>query len=399
MKKSLLYTGVAVIVLAVIMLIVLNKQPQKFDRRITLDKKQTHPYDLSILREKLPLLFNNPRAIENRQSPKDWFTYDSSSDGKTIFFLVTRHFSPDEDELGELMDFVRQGNQVFISTPYMNDAAEEYFGLNEDWGQDKDSGATTLQSPPFTDKASFINPGRSFSSFFRNVDLVHYFVLSKDEGGNADFVKLNAGKGSFYFHSNPLLLANYFLLHGNNLSYLEKVASLMPQKQDKIIWDEHYVYKTSRGEKTDQPSFLHVLFSVPAFKWAFTIALILLLLYVLLGLKLLQRAIPLWEKPRNETLDFTKTIGRLYFAQGDNLNLAKKMSVYLLEYIRNKYFINTNTLNEDFIANIAAKSGYSEELTKEMVGHVAFIQSANKVSEQQLATIYQSFSKFYKHTS
>lgn len=399
MKKTLLYTGIAVIVLAVIMLTVLNKQPQKFDKRITLDKKQTHPYDLSILHEKLPLLFNNPRVIVNRQSPNDWFHYDSSSDGKTIFFLVTRHFSPDEDELGQLMDFVRQGNQVFISTPYMNDEAEEYFGLNEDWGQDKDSGAATLLSPPFAKEVSFLNPGKSFSSVFKSVDLVHYFVLGKDERGEVNFVKLNVGKGSFYFHSNPLLFCNYFLLQKNNLNYLEKAASLMPQKQDKIIWDEHYIYKTSRREKTDQPSFLHVLFSIPAFKWAFTIAIILMVLYVLLGAKLLQRTIPLWEKPRNETLDFTKTIGRLYFAKGDNLNLAKKMATYLLEHIRNKYFINTNTLDEDFIASVATKSGYGEELTKQMVGYIILIQSANKISAQQLADIYQSFSKFYKHTS
>jgi len=386
-------------VVAVLALVFLKQRPKQFDERITLDTKYDKPYDLSVTYNSLPSLFNNAAITINRKPPGDWFDVDSSADGKSIFFLVTRHFNPEEDELQDLFDFVKQGNQVFISTPYMNTVAASYFGFEEDYGYFKDSGATSFTNPPYNRDTTFFNPGNHYTSSFSGVDSLHYTVLAKNEDNTPALIKVDAGKGSFYFQCNPFLFCNYFLLYQNNINYLEKVASLMPKQQNKIIWDQYYLYKLEKNDRVDQPSPMHVLFAIKPFRWAFVIGIALLLAYILLGLKRSQRIIPAWEKPRNDTLDFTKTIGRLYFAKGDNTNLAKKMATYLLEFIRNKYFISTTTLNEEFIKNLASKSGYDEGQAKDMVGHLVYIQGGHKVSEQQLATIYQSFSTFYKHTS
>lgn len=399
MTKRVIYIAVIVGVVAILALLFLRQRPKALDERITLDTKYDKPYDLSVAYNNLPLLFSNATIKTNRKSPDDWYDSDSSANGKTIFFLVTRHFNPEESELQSLFDFVKQGNQVFISTPYMNSEATSYFGFDEDYGSYKDSGTTRFINPPYSSDTTFVNPGLHYTSVFSGVDSLHYAVLAKNEDGTPALIKVDAGKGSFYFQCNPFLFCNYFLLYRNNINYLEKAASLMPKQHDKIIWDEYYQYKREKNSRNDPPSPLHVLFGIAPFRWAFVIGISLLLVYILLGVKLLQRLIPAWEKPKNETLDFTKTIGRLYFAKGDNTNLAKKMATYLLEHIRNKYFISTAVLNDEFITKLTSKSGYSEEMIKEMVGHLVYIQSDHKVSEQQLATIYQSFSTFYKHTS
>ncbi|HWB24636.1 MAG TPA: DUF4350 domain-containing protein [Chitinophagaceae bacterium] len=406
MKKVFIYIIIGAGLIAVLALVFSQQQKQQFDRTVTLDRKYKKPYDLAIAYSQLPLLFNNATTKVNRASPRDWFDTDSSADGKTLFFVVTRHFNPNVTEMRYLLDFVKQGNQVFISTPYMNDDAKQYFALGEDgafnfrvYDYYRDSGTTYLKTPPFTGDSSFLNPGFNYSTHFTDVDSQHYYILSRNEDGYPDLVKVNVGKGSFYFHSNPFLFANYFLLWHNNITYLEKIASLIPPDKNKIIWDEYFVYRLSDNDRGQPPSPFHVLFSVSAFRWALIIGLVLLLLYVLLGVKLLQRLVPAWEKPKNETLDFTKTIGRLYFAKGDNTNLAKKMATYMLDFIRNKYFISTAILNEDFIKSLSSKSGYNEDEMKKVVGHLVYIQADHSVSEEQLAEIYEAFSKFYKYTS
>jgi len=400
LTKKIIYIATGVCVLAILLLVFIQPQKQEIDRRVRLDKDNDKPYDLSVTYNSLPLFFDHATVKVNRQSPKDWFDTDSSADGKTIFFLITQHFSPNESELRYLLSFVKQGNQVFISTPYLNRVAKDYFGIDEYYDEfSRDSGKAFIKSPPFSKDTAFENTGFDWRSYFTDVDSAHYYALGRNNDGDLNFIKINAGKGSFYLHSDPLLFANYFLLYRNNVNYLEKAASLMPQQQNKIIWDEYFIYKTSSDENPKPPSPFSVLFGISAFRWAFLIAGGLLLLYAILGIKLLQRLIPAWDKPKNDTLDFTKTIGRLYFNKGDNTNLAKKMATYLLEFIRNKYFISTTNLNDEFIKNLSSKAGYGEEATKEMVGHLVFIQGDNKISEELLGTIYQSFSKFYKHTS
>ncbi|HVX49600.1 MAG TPA: DUF4350 domain-containing protein [Chitinophagaceae bacterium] len=408
MKKTFIYIIAGVIVIAILALVLSQQQKQEFDKRVTLGRQYKDPYGLEVVYTHLPMLFNNGKIKINRDPPNYWYDPDSALDGKTIFFAVTQHFDPNRSEMHQLLNFVKKGNIAFISTPDMDDDAKQYFALGEEgffnfklYNYFKDSGTTYLSNPPFTKDTSFLTPGYSYTTHFIDVDSLHYYILSRNENGYPDLVKVDAGKGSFYLHSNPLFFSNYSLLWHNNLNYLEKIASLMPADKNKIIWDEYYMYRLKDNERNNpgNASALHVLFNTPAFRWAFILGIALLLVYILLGAKLMQRLVPVWDKPKNESLDFTKTIGRLYFEKGDHTNLAKKMATYLLDYVRNKYFVSTATLNDEFVNNLLNKSGYDEEETKKVVEYIIYIQAGNKINEQKLAEIYQTFSKFYKHTS
>ena len=88
----------------------------------------------------------------------------------------------------------------------------------------------------------------------------------------------------------------------------------------------------------------------PPLAFAFWLSLILLLLYILFGGKRVQRIIEQLKPNENTTVTFTETIGRLYLQKKDNKNIADKMITYFNEYIRNTYFLNTNLVNDDFIA-------------------------------------------------
>jgi hypothetical protein len=195
------------------------------------------------------------------------------------------------------------------------------------------------------------------------------------------------------------LFTNYFLLSNNNKDYFEKALSVIPKNDKRIIWDEYYKYKQDANTGQNEPSPFRVLFSYPAFRAAFLLAIILIALWVLLNMKRAQRIIPPFKKNTNESLDFVKTIGRLYYDKKNHLNLAGKMATYFLEHVRSKYFISTSELNEEFIQRLGNKSGYGEDNIRSLTNAVIDIQNATSLSEIQLNNYYKQFSKFYKYTT
>lgn len=66
-------------------------------------------------------------------------------------------------------------------------------------------------------------------------------------------------------------------------------------------------------------------------------------------------------------MDFTKTIGNLYYQEGDHHTIIEKKIIYFLEHIRNEYMIDTYTLDDAFIEKLQLKSGKSFEDIKKAV--------------------------------
>ena len=108
--------------------------------------------------------------------------------------------------------------------------------------------------------------------------------------------------------------------------------------------------------------------------------------------------IPPWEKPKNESLDFVKTIGRLYYDKGDHKNLAKKMSAYFLEHIRTNYKLATHTIDKNFIDAVHFKTGYSVEELRRIVEFISFVDTAPAISETQLSNFHKQLETFYQNT-
>lgn len=409
MKKNSLYIIGAVIVLLVFIFITVNmKKQHAFDERVTLNRKYKSPYGLYITYNLLGSMFAGSQTNVSRVSPLSWDNKGYIEEGKTLMFLVSRQFNPTRDELDYLNEFVKSGNQVFICTSAMSSNAKSYFNIEEEsyavsermgFGFMYDSANSVLLKPPFPQRGLFFNPGFTYNSFFRDLDSNYSEPLGRNKVSQVNYFRKRSGKGSFFFHSNPFLFANYFLLHKDNVQYLESVLSLVPGNVKKIIWDEYFVYKLPENENVQEPSPLRILWKYPAFRWALLLALSLLGMYVLLNIKRLQRIMPVVGRPRNESLDFITTIGRLYYEKGDHANLAKKMVIYFLDYVRNRYGIKSAALDDEYSNLLSAKTGFEEGKANALVQQMAYIQSAEVISEQQLIDLYSGISSFYKQVS
>lgn len=406
MNKVLPYILGSVLLGAVIILFVTgnNKRNRTLDERITLRKQDKIPYGTYVAYRNLKHIFPNASIYTNKYEPGFWDSL-SVHDSKQAFIAVCGRFDPDEGEMKRLISFAENGNDVFISAMKISYDAEKiincstndyklpsYFG-DELVGTDTMN--VTLSDPPYDKIYKYSYPGKPYGSVFTRIDDKTTNVLGEAED-LTNFIHLRAGKGNFYIHLSPMAFSNYFILHKNNMDYYEKTLSVIKPDVTKVLWDEYYLNKRSSDNERKKTSWLTVLFRYPALKAALLTAIFALLLYVLLEMRRKQRMIPVMTKPRNDSLDFVKTIGRLYYDKGDHKNLCKKMGAYFLEHVRNKYKLPTNLLDDEFVKNLQYKSGVEESEIRGIVSFIKWLDEAEVINNNQLSNFHKELESFYK---
>jgi hypothetical protein len=407
LKKYLPYLLGVLLFGGIIALIVTgdNSKQRKLDERVTLRRHDKIPYGAYVAYKSLEELFPAAHVFPSNDEPGYWDSL-SVDDDKQALIIIANKLNADETEMKKLIGFVEKGNDVFVSVrtiSYMagkmldcdvtTTAISSYYENNIV----PDSLQLVLNDPPFTVKAPYVYPGKKLDAVFSKYDPATTEVLGKAANGQPNFIRLRAGKGNLYVHLAPLAFTNYFLLHKANIDYYEKVFSVIDPQTTRIGWDEYYTSKRFSDEPREKKkSWLTVLSRYPALKAALLTAIFTLLLYVLLEMRRKQRHIPVVTRPRNDSMDFVKTIGRLYFDKGDHRNLARKMSSYFLEHVRSKYKLATGTLDEEFILKLQHKSGVDEAEIRGIVTFIKYVEDAPAINHKQLADLHKQLEAFYK---
>jgi hypothetical protein len=398
--------GLAGLLIVTVAIVVINRRlPKKMDERITLRERDKIPYGFSVAKELTASLFPNAPIYTDQSVPGYWRHTSMNSERQAVF-IVGGYFNADDEEISRLMRFVKNGNYVFIIAQSFSEEAESAFhftygqdGMAPIFGVADDSLSVRLVRPYFASDSAYTYPGRRFESWLEKLDTSHALVLGKS-GDRADFIRLNYGNGSVFIHSAPLAFSNYFILHKNNIHYFEQVMSVIPADVTNVVWNEYYLVKRGPRNKDSnhEPNWLSVLMRYKEFKWGFGLLLFALLLWVLLNSRRKQRMIPPHPKPKNESLDFVKTMGRLYYERRDHQNLARKMGMYFLEHVRSTYKMPTNTLDESFIESLQYKSGYSRGELNAIVSFIQHLRMDGSVNEDQLILFHNQVESFYQNT-
>lgn len=407
MKKAFPYIiGFIVFVAVLALSLTMKKGERKLNERMSFSRRDKIPYGTYVAYENLKYLFPDAAIKVNRLSPEKWYA-DSILKPDQALFIITPQFLADENEMDKLIAFAQKGNTVFISTRVLSYDAQEMlhcrtpynefaFFSNTAAGLD-DTLNVLLNNPPFTKKNNFLYPGKRFESHLYKYDTAITNTLGTNRDEFKNFIQLKTGKGNIFLHMAPIAFTNYFLLHKDNAGYYDQALSLIPKDVTRITWDEYYLHKLHEGNNNGNKGWLYVLFKYPEFKWGLLAAIITIGLFVLLETRRKQRYIPFVTKPKNDSLDFVKTIGRLYYEKNDHRDLAKKMGLYFLDHIRNTYKLPTGKLDDDFVKNLHFKSGYNESNLKKIVSFISFVDVAPGITDAQLAEFHQDLEDFYKH--
>ncbi|ANH82615.1 hypothetical protein A8C56_18000 [Niabella ginsenosidivorans] len=406
MKKTLPYL-LGLLLIAVILLLLFKSgedTEKKYNTYISFKKEDKNPYGTYVVYNGLKHLFPSAAiAINQKDILASTVFYPNKED--QFFVSISPQVLLNEEELDALLQFIKNGNYAFISCFALGSDVENYIEARTSLGNTisypsgaygPDSLSVELDSVPLPSTYSAAYPGVAIEGAFVRTNRSTTRIIGRGNEGKANFIELKKGKGALFLHLSPLTFSNYFLLYKNNISYLNQAFSLVPQHITTVIWDEYY-----RKRKTSQPGredgWFTAIMKERSFRSGILLALALLLIFALLEMRRRQRFIPVIEPPRNDTLDFVKTMGLLYYEKRDNVNLAQKMSAYFQEHLRNKYHIFSKELNNDYIQEVSDKSGVSAALVEEIVTQIKNTEAKGTISDTELIVLQANIEKFYNN--
>ena len=379
---------------------------KQFNERISLKQKDRIPYGTSAARELLPLIFKGTSIYNDDNEPGNWGSLNLNSSNQAIL-IMAMDFNADEEQLRRLNYFASNGNYVYIIARSFSDEAAKFFNFSYTGNpfefysdQVVDSLILKFEQPSFYNTQRYSYPGKKFASYFTSLNADFSAVLGRNEDNDPNFIEFKSGTGRIFIHTAPLAFSNYFILHKNNKEYFEHALSAIPNGIESFVWNEYYLSSEAANKRNqeEETAWYRVLFRYPSFKWGLLTGLLMLILYTLLSSRRRQRKIPFHSKPKNDSLDFVKTLGRLYHDRRDHQNLARKMTLYFLEHVRSTFKLPTHTLDETFIQALQFKSGFPQEELSEIFSFINYIKQNGQVNEQQLSRFHKQLETFYQTT-
>lgn len=368
-------------------------------------EREKSPFGTYILKNEAPEIFDNQEIITLKENIYDYLfkNYISNpSTFQTYFIAKKEAYKLRENGIHSLLNFVSEGNTAFLALENIPEQLKDTLQFTTE-NLDKNTynihdlkklnGVFSMNNFVFEDE--LFNFDRNVrKNYFVKYDRNTTTVLGKiniDKEPFPNFIKIQFGKGVFYFHLHPIVFTNYNLLKGNT-AYAANVLSYIPTTE--ILWDEHIKSTKFIQDENDSPSVFSFFLSHETLTWFLYVGLVGLLLFMLFNARRKQRPIPEILPLQNTTLAFTQTIASLYLKEGNHKDLVDKKILFFLEKIRVRFLLNTNNLNSSFIEKLALKSGNSLQQTKYLINTIISLDKKEVCSEEELIVLHKMIVNF-----
>lgn len=385
MKGMKLYLFGTAIVL-VLYLLAQYYKPKETDWTQTYLKDHKIPFGLYILYHEIGAMFPDASVSSPRLRPYNTLHQKKFSDATYLFINGSSEF--DELDFKELKLFMERGNAVFIATHDLGKLLSDTLNLNIATRQR--SVAINFVNPELKKEGGYLFKKETGDYYFAEIDTARATVLGKDELGYPNFVKYSFGKGALYILPNPQLFTNYQLLQPEGAAYASKALSYLPPSAV-VMWDEN----NTRGTETDS-SILRVILKHPPLRWAYYLSLTGLLLFIVFEIKRRQRIIPVLLPLKNSSVDFVRVVGKVYYEQRDNRDIAQKKINYLLDYIRSNYSIKTD---ENLLTTLIERSVADGDTLRDLFMAIDKTRNNQTVSDTDLIHLNKLIEKFYNQAT
>ena len=385
-RNYLILLSVVVIVMA---LTVFSSADRKVDWEQTYDANSKQPYGLYIFGEQLKHFFSK-KLDRISYTPYEYLRRNQQK-GNYNYIFTTKGI--DEVSLKKVLSDVQAGSQALflnnddglmdtlkIKTNYQLMVSEVNLQLN----------STSYNKPIYLRPEGDYIRVNYFTRLDKERDKALGYAFSSDgkkERRKINFVEVPYGKGKFFLHLGPpIAFTNYFLKENQEVrSYAATVLSYLPEDRP-TVW---FVPPT-QGEDT-----LSFIMSQPQLRAAWHLMLLGFVLYLLFKGKRQQRIIPVIEKPKNTTIEFAQSISSLYYQERDATDMVRKKITYFLDQVRQRYYLDTQQINEDFAAKLANKSGKDKELVQQIVGTIIHFEQTQQAQEETLTQLDKWIDEFW----
>ena len=368
--------------------------PREFDWRVTYHYEDKNPFGGYVLGTLMTDLF--PEGHIHQSNYTIYEVYDSLKLPGN-FLSISTSFSTGKEDALTLLKLVEQGNTAFIAAEEFNGLLADTLSLStSDYFFDQaleglfsrnDTSKIFFKHPGLAHAEPFIYPRKNIHHYFDQVDSSRTSIVAVNDLDLPVIIRMAWGHGYLYLCSTPLAFTNIYVLEERNEGFVERALACLPNED--VQWTEYY----HLGRMEIQTPLRFVLTTDPL-AWAYYIVLGSILLFMIFEAKRKQRVIPILKPLSNTTLEFVSTVGNLYFQNQDHKNIAEKKITFLLEQIRSAYFLNTHSINADFIHAMAKKSGHPEEEVTSLFMQIKAIHARDKISEQELMELNSKIESF-----
>jgi hypothetical protein len=364
----------------------------KADWRVTYNINSKSPYGCYVLDSMFYYVF--PGQVLERNYNSLYETLDSDTIQKKNIVEITSEFNPDKYNLVALLKFVSKGNDLFVSATNFGHLFEDTLKFKTKFTISDSSIFSFgdehlfLLNPVLKNDTGYYYNERFPQVYISSFDTTKTLKLGEDSKGNINFICTKFGSGRIFIQTQPLVFTNYNLLNGN-VEYAAKVLSYLPVRI--TMWDGYY--KPYRQINTSP---MRYVLSQTSLRTAYYLLLLTLLLYLVVESKRRQRVIPVMTPPENRSLQFVKTIGRLYFKQRDNADLVKKKIIYFREFLHERYYLSSVTATGEAVAFVSSKTGVAVEQVKELLELMNYLEKAEQVSNSAVIELNRKMKLFYE---
>lgn len=382
-RNYLILLSVVVIVMA---LTVFSSADRKVDWEQTYDANSKQPYGLYIFGEQLKHFFSK-KVDRISYTPYEYLRRNQQK-GNYNYIFTTKGI--DEVSLKKVLSDVQAGSQAL----FLNEDQGLMDTLKIETDYDYVSKINLQLNSTSYNKPIYLHIEKVFVkvSYFTQLDkerdkVLGYVFFSEDTKKKINFVEVPYGKGKFFLYLGPpMAFTNYFLKESQEArSYVATVLSYLPEDRP-TVW---FVPPT-QGEDT-----LSFIMSQPQLRTAWHLMLLGFVLYLLFKGKRQQRTIPVIEKPKNTTIEFAQSISSLYYQERDATDMVRKKITYFLDQVRQRYYLDTQQINEDFATKLANKSGKDRDLVQQIVGTIIHFEQTQQAQEETLTQLDKWIDEFW----
>lgn len=384
MNRKLIITVALIAACMGIMIYAGSNKPEEIDWTpyYSIDKKT--PLGLYVFDKETPALFKGQQVKKINETPYEYFDplYDYKAkayNAEGVFMNISGKNTMDEVSARELAYFAAHGNTVFLAMKNFPPKILDTLKIQMKEAQPK-SDSVRFNVTRWA-RSHYFRRGLGYNCFDSLPDGSQVLGQQQIAGKNyANFVRVPFGNGYFVLHTQPAIFSNYHLLKSDHHLYAAEVLSVLP--------DETVYWQTGLPEREQVSSGpLRYIMSQPGLRWAYWTGLLALLVFILFNAKRKQRIVPETEPVRNSTVDFARTIGNLYYLEGNHHTIIEKKIIYFLEHVRNEYHVDTYDLDEAFVEKLHAKTGKPVEDIQKAVSLIKYHRQQLNSTEADVAAI------------
>ena len=195
----------------------------------------------------------------------------------------------------------------------------------------------------------------------------------------------------FFLHTSPEAFTNHHILKPDSRNYSSELLSHIPVGS--VYWDGYYKV----GRRDGGGGMFAILLQNASLRIAWYLVLLSAILYLIFYSRREQRIIPIVKRFDNKTMEYTRTIGSMYFEEGYPADILDKRMKYFKEFIAKRFYIRDVSFSDKEALQLSDKTTFPQEKAEKLYRIMRNLKDRKVISDEQLLAATKRLNEFYNY--